>query len=163
MFRFSVNPGMNKPSFHIIDRLEWFIVDIEEKVSIPSQDAILAGRVKVLNKNVKFSDFWTKESLLMISVSQQGWQKATYNSRFIVKLGGDEIVRIDCFGKPGPLFFEGEGKILDTAAIIKYDLDFACDSKRTAPAVIARKLVTTSEEGFTASTLGRGIHIMKEE
>jgi hypothetical protein len=160
VYKFMVRDGLAKPSFHIIDRLSWFLLDKEKKISISSSEAIATGRVKILNKNDMFTDFWCKEPFIMVSVAQNGHRIPSYISRYIVRLGGNSVIRIDTFKKPGPLFFEADGELLEAGEIIKNGLEFACESKRTAPRVISMSVVSTRERGY-APTEGRGIHIVK--
>ncbi|MDQ1281490.1 MAG: hypothetical protein QG670_2755, partial [Thermoproteota archaeon] len=109
--KFLARTGMNKPSFHVLDRLEWYTASIEDQVLIPSQDAILAGMVKLLSATDTSAEYWTQLPVIVVSVSQSGWQKPHYNTRFIIKLGGEQVIRINTFGKPGPLFFEADGEL----------------------------------------------------
>ena len=158
--RFTCHGGMDKPSFHIIDRLAWFIPDIEHQVAIPSEDAILSCRVRVLNENPKSSEYWTKDEYIMVSVSQMGYKVGNYTARIIIRLGGDTITKIDSFGKPGPLYFEAHGKVMVIQDILRQQLEFAYKTKQTAPKALIRSLITTRDPGCNASE-GRGIHITK--
>lgn len=160
-FKFTANVGMHKPSFHIIDRVEFFIPNIEHQVLIPSQDSILAGLVKVLNKNEKYTEYWTYHPHIIVSVSQVGHLIPSYNTRFIVKLGGDQIIKINTFGKPGPLFFEADGELMNVGEQFKRQLEFASQTNKTAPQSVSKNLIVTRQKGFLP-TDGRGIAVMKD-
>jgi hypothetical protein len=158
--KFSVHTGMNKPSFHVLDRMEFYIPVIEDQVLIPSQDAILAGMVKLLSTTDTSSEYWTQLPFVVVSVSQSGWQKASYSTRFIIKLGGEQVIRINTFGKPGPLFFEADGDLMNVGEQFKRQLEFACLTNKTAPQSVAKTLVIMKSKDFVP-TEGRGIQILK--
>ena len=158
--KFSTRTGMNKPSFHVLDRLDWYIPSIEDQVLIPSQDAILAGMVKLLSATETSSEYWTQHPVIIVSTSQTGWKVPHYNTRFVIKLGGEQIIRINTFGKPGPLFFEADGELMNVGEQFKRQLEFACLTNKTAPQSIAKNLIVTRSKGFMP-TEGRGISVIK--
>ena len=160
VFKFSAHTGMNKPSFHILNRLEWYVPVTEDQVLIPSQDALLAGMVKILNTSETSTEYWSKHPFVAVSVSQSGWQVPSYNTRFIIKLGGDQVIRINTFGKPGPLFFEADGDLMNVGEQFKRQLEFACLTNKTAPQSVAKSLVIIKSKDFVP-TEGRGIQILK--
>jgi len=159
-YKFLARTGMYKPSFHILDRIEFFLPVIEDQVLIPSQDALLAGMVKVLNTSDTFTEYWTLHPYIIVSASQSGWQKPSYNTRFVIKLGGEQVIRINTFGKPGPLFFEADGDLMNVGEQFKRQLEFACLTNKTAPQSVAKTLVVTKSKDFVP-TEGRGIQILK--
>ena len=160
VFKFSARTGMTKPSFHVIDRLDWYLPSIPDQVVIPSQDALLAGMIKILNENEQFTEYWSTHPFIMVSVSQTGHLKPTYNTRFVIKLGGEQIIRVNTFGKPGPLFFEAEGELMNVGEQFKRQLEFACLTNKTAPQSIAKGLIVTRSKNFLP-TEGRGISVIK--
>jgi hypothetical protein len=160
VFKFSARTGMNKPSFHVIDRIEWYLPSIEDQVLIPSQDALLGGMVKVLNSTEASTEYWSKYPFIVVSVSQSGHKVPSYSTRFIIKLGGEQVIRINTFGKPGPLFFEADGDLMNVGEQFKRQLEFACLTNKTAPQSVAKTLVITKSKDFVP-TEGRGIQILK--
>lgn len=160
VFKFTARTGLNKPSFHIMDRVDFFLPVIDDQVLIPSQDALLAGMVKILNTSETSTEYWSKHPFVVVSVSQSGWQKASYNTRFVIKLGGEQVIRINTFGKPGPLFFEADGALMNVGEQFKRQLEFACLTNKTAPQSVAKTLVITKSKDFVP-TEGRGIQILK--
>jgi hypothetical protein len=161
VFKFTTRVGMHKPSFHVLNRLEWYTASIEDQVLIPSQDSILAGRVKLLSETDTSAEYWTQLPVIIVSVSQSGWQTAHYNTRFIIKLGGEQVIRINTFGKPGPLFFEADGELMNVGEQFKRQLEFACLTNKTAPQSISKTLIVTRQKGFLP-TEGRGISVIKQ-
>jgi hypothetical protein len=161
VFKFTARIGMSKPSFHVIDRVEFYMPEVEHQVLIPSQDAILAGMVKVLNENEKHIEYWTQHPFAVVSVSQTGHLKPTYNTRFIIKLGGEQVIRVNTFGKPGPLFFEADGELMNVGEQFKRQLEFACLTNKTAPQSISKNLIVTRQKGFLPNE-GRGISVIKQ-
>jgi len=160
VFKFSAHTGMHKPSFHILNRVEWYVPVIADQVLIPSQDALLAGMVRILNTTETYIEYWSKHPFVVVSVSQSGWQVPSYNTRFIIKLGGEQVIRINTFGKPGPLFFEADGDLMNVGEQFKRQLEFACLTNKTAPQSVAKTLVITKSKDFVP-TEGRGIQILK--
>lgn len=160
IYKFTARTGMFKPSFHIVDRVEWYTPDTEHQVLIPSQDAILAERVKVLNESEKFIEYWTQYPFVVVSISQSGYKVPHYNTRFVIKLGGEQIIRVNTFGKPGPLFFEAEGELMNVGEQFKRQLEFACLTNKTAPQSVSKNLVVTRQKGFLPNE-GRGISVIK--
>ena len=158
VYKFSCQTGMTKPNFHVIDRLDWFFIDKENKVSIPSTEAILTEKVKILNKNNMFTDFWSREPYILVAVSQQGYKVGNYRARIIIKLGGTRLTRIDTFIEPGPLFFEAAGKVMDTNDIIEEGLNFIGGEKKAAPKVIVRSIISTRDPGYRPNE-ARGLFV----
>ena len=160
VFKFNDKIGANKPSFHVIDRLTFFIQVVEDQVLVPAQDALQAGMVKILNSNDTFTEYWTQHPYIIVSTSQVGHKVPSYTTRFIIKLGGEQVIRINTFGKPGPLFFEADGELMNVGEQFKRQLEFACLTNKTAPQSVANSLVITKSKDFIP-TEGRGIQILK--
>jgi len=160
IYKFSAHTGMHKPSFHILNRVEWYVPVIADQVLVPSQDALLAGMVKILNTSETSTEYWSEYPFIVVSTSQSGWQVPSYNTRFVIKLGGEQVIRINTFGKPGPLFFEADGDLMNVGEQFKRQLEFACLTNKTAPQSVAKTLVITKSKDFVP-TEGRGIQILK--
>ena len=161
-YNFMCQKGITKPSFHVMNRLDWFFLDRDNKITIPSTEAIITEKVKVINQNELFTDYWTRNPYIMISVTQQGYKVGNYAARVIIKLDTvGKIVRVDTFEKPGPLFFEAIGKVLETKEIIDEGLAFVGGEKKAAPKVIVRSIISTRDPGYRANE-SRGLFVTKE-
>lgn len=162
---FNTNQGMQRRSFHVVDSLFVYAIDASTAKLTKSGDAVTNGRFASLSGKNGSKQFLTKDKYVVVEVSQNGYKQPTYNSRFVVELGGDYITRIKSFtGNLFPsndeLFFEAIGKPISADEVIRLGLDFVFNTTRTPPIEIEKAIVTITP---TKASLSRGIAILKQE
>lgn len=162
---FNTNQGMQRRSFHVVDSLFVYAIDTATAKLTKCGDALTHGRFASLSGKNGSKQFLTKDKYVVVEVSQNGYKQPTYNSRFVVELGGDYITRIKSFtgnlmASADDLFFEALGKPLGPDEIIKLGMDFVFNTTRTPPKEIERAIISIMP---TKATQSRGMAILKQE
>lgn len=161
---FHANQGMQRRSFHIVDSLFVYAIDSDTAKLTKCGDAITNGRFSCHSKANGGKQYLTKDQYVMIEVSQNGYKQPTYNSRFIIKLGGDWITKVTSFTEDrlhptDNLYFEAQGKLLNPEDVIKLGMSFVFNKTRTPPKEIERSLISVTR---VKPTQNRGITILKQ-
>lgn len=161
---FNTNQGMQRRSFHIVDSLFIYAIDVAESKLTKCGDAVTKGRFASLSGVGGSKQYLTKDKYVVVEVSQNGYKQPTYNSRFVIELGGDYITHIKSFtsnliASKDDLYFEALGKPVSPDDIIKLGMDFIFKSTRTPPREIERAIVSITP---TKATQSRGISIIKQ-
>ena len=163
MNTFNTNQGMQRRSFHIVDSLFVYAIDASASKLTKCGDAVTTGRFASLTGKNGSKQYLTKDKYVVVEVSQNGYKQPTYNSRFIVELGGDYITRIKSFtnniATTGDLYFEALGRPVSPDEIVRLGMNFIFNNTRTPPKEVEKAIVSVMP---TKATLSRGIAITKQ-
>lgn len=159
MYTFKAKYGMRKRNFHVIDTLFVYAIDSNSNTIIPCPDAVTRKIFAMMEKD----KFFTKEKYLLVCVTQKGYKIPTYESNFVMELGGDCITKIGSYGEKyhfqQELYIEALGKILSPQEIVEAGLGFLKNSTKIAPKEIQQSIISVRK---TKATQNRGLVIAKE-
>lgn len=161
---FKANHGMQRRGFHVVDSLFVYAIDAASATLTKCGDAVSKGKFAALQCSGGGQQYLTKDKYVAVSVSQNGYKMPTYNSMFIIELGGDYITKVKAYGAGIPhnkddLYFEALGKPVSPAEISKLGMDFIFKNTRTPPKDVEHALITITP---TKATQSRGIAILKK-
>ena len=160
---FKANHGMQRRGFHVVDTLFVYAIDAATSTITKCSDTASRGRFAALQCSGGGKQYITRDKYVAVGITQNGYMQPSYNSMFIVELGGDYITKIRTFGatislSKDDLYFEAIGKLLKPEEIAALGMDFIFKNTRTPPKEIEKGIGTVIP---TKATQSRGLAITK--